>query len=105
MAPENSNKAIELQILIDGNVPPGGGLSSSAAMVVSSAIATLKAFEAVEATSQGQLATIAIDSGKSTTLLGTLSYLEHRPICIVQHRKACGRQFGRHGPVGEYIQS
>ncbi|KAK9893861.1 Galactokinase [Cystobasidium minutum MCA 4210] len=62
MSPDDSKTAIELHILVDGNVPPGGGLSSSAAMVVSSAIATLKAFGAVESTTQGQLATIAIDS-------------------------------------------
>lgn len=66
MSAQNSNVAIELHILVDGNVPPGGGLSSSAAMVVSSAIATLKAFKAIESTTQGELATIAIDSGQSS---------------------------------------
>lgn len=69
MSPDDSKTAIELHILVDGNVPPGGGLSSSAAMVVSSAIATLKAFGAVESTTQGQLATIAIDSGASGVLV------------------------------------
>lgn len=68
MSAQNSNVAIELHILVDGNVPPGGGLSSSAAMVVSSAIATLKAFKAIESTTQGELATIAIDSGESASL-------------------------------------
>lgn len=42
----------------------GGGLSSSAAMVVASAIATLQAYNALAETTQGQLAEIAIESGK-----------------------------------------
>lgn len=41
-----------------------GGLSSSAAMVVSSAIAVLKAYDALDGVDQGQLAEIAIDSGE-----------------------------------------
>lgn len=64
MPTEKNSQAIELNILVDGNVPPGGGLSSSAAMVVSSAIATLKAFAAIDGTSQGELASIAINSGE-----------------------------------------
>jgi Galactokinase len=32
-----------LELLIDGNVPPGGGISSSAAFVCSSALTTMKA--------------------------------------------------------------
>lgn len=63
MSEKQNSQAVEISILVDGNVPPGGGLSSSAAMVVSSAIATLKAYNAIESTTQGQLATIAIDSG------------------------------------------
>lgn len=69
MQSDKHNQAIELNIVVDGNVPPGGGLSSSAAMVVSSAIATLQAFAAVNETSQGELATIAINSGKSFHLI------------------------------------
>lgn len=74
MPTEARSQAIELNILVDGNVPPGGGLSSSAAMVVSSAIATLKAFAAVEGTSQGELASIAIDSGEYYVLHAEVTY-------------------------------
>ena len=56
---------IDLSIMVDGNVPPAGGLSSSAAMVVSSAIASLQAYGTTKDTPQGQLAEIAITSGKS----------------------------------------
>lgn len=62
LSAEAKRKAVHLDIMVDGNVPPGGGLSSSAAMVVSSAIATLQAYDAIGATTQGQLAEIAISS-------------------------------------------
>jgi galactokinase len=32
-----------MEVLVDGNVPPGGGISSSAAFVCSSALAVMKA--------------------------------------------------------------
>ena len=72
--PEQSKqKAIDLCIMVDGNVPPGGGLSSSAAMVVSSAIATLQAYGSIKETTQGQLAEIAISSGRSRLAIDEFS--------------------------------
>ncbi|CAD6584398.1 MAG: galactokinase [Cyphobasidiales sp. Tagirdzhanova-0007] len=59
---EKTAWTLELNILTDGNVPPGGGLSSSAAMVVSSALLLLVCYDEIHITTQGQLATIAIDS-------------------------------------------
>ena len=63
LSDEALSNGIELSIMVDGNVPPGGGLSSSAAMVVSSAIAVLQAYDYISQTTQGQLAEIAITSG------------------------------------------
>ncbi|EED19549.1 galactokinase [Talaromyces stipitatus ATCC 10500] len=38
-----SVKPVSLEVLLDGNVPPGGGISSSAAFVCASALAVIKA--------------------------------------------------------------
>lgn len=57
-------------MLCDGNIPPGGGLSSSSAMVVCSAIATLEAFNCVELVCKNDLAHFAI---KSERLVGVNS--------------------------------
>jgi galactokinase len=41
--PDGSVIPASMQILVDGNVPPGGGISSSAAFVCASALAVMKA--------------------------------------------------------------
>jgi galactokinase len=42
-AADGSFAPASMEVLVDGNVPPGGGISSSAAFVCSSALAVMKA--------------------------------------------------------------
>lgn len=49
----------------DGFTGKGGGLSSSAAMVVASSLATLEGYSATSSTTQGELAEIAIDGERA----------------------------------------
>jgi galactokinase len=55
-------KAFELDLLCDGNVPAGGGLSSSAAMVIASSLACLKALGQLDSITRTAMTEIAIDS-------------------------------------------
>ncbi|BEI81718.1 hypothetical protein CcaverHIS002_0208780 [Cutaneotrichosporon cavernicola] len=58
----NGGKPAGLDVLITGNVPPGAGLSSSAAMVVSSVLLFLTANNLVDKVTKGDVVAMAIAS-------------------------------------------
>lgn len=90
-----------LDLLCDGNVPAGGGLSSSAAMVIASSIATLQALNQLENVTRTSMTEIAIVSERlvgvnsggcaSPSLLYTRWPHERLRIAWIRQRASLGR--------------
>lgn len=58
----NEEKPRPLDLLVTGSVPPGSGLSSSAAMVVASTLSFLAINNKLEGISKGELVKMAVDN-------------------------------------------
>lgn len=57
-----SNRPIEVDVMVDGTIPPESSLSSSAAMTVCSSIVVLEAFQARQLIGRNEMAEVAIES-------------------------------------------
>lgn len=66
---ESSNRPSQVDVLIDGTIPPESSLSSSAAMTTCSSIVILQAFHAREEISRKEMAEVAIESGELANYL------------------------------------
>lgn len=62
LAKYDLNEPKDVKLLFTGSVPAGGGLSSSAAMCVSSCIAVARAVGSLDRLSKEELTEIAIES-------------------------------------------
>lgn len=86
-------KSVGMDVLVHGTVPPGGGLSSSAALVCASALATLRAHGKNEIKKSDLVSlamvserTVGVNSGGYAILKVTLSTVEN----ITDGRKQVG---------------
>lgn len=82
-------KPFELDLLCDGNVPAGGGLSSSAAMVIASSLACLQALGELERVSRTAMTEIAIVSERLVGVnSGGCAVLTSLPVVSLKGRTA-----------------
>lgn len=91
---KGSNRSVGMDVMVNGNVPAGGGLSSSAAFVCASALATMIA-NGEKTVNKKELVEVAIVSERSVGVNsgGYVCYL----ICCVIYQLTIGH---KHGPVG-----
>ena len=61
---EGTEDPISLDMLVSGTIPPGSGLSSSAAMVVASTLSFLVANNKLDGITKGKLVEIAVANEK-----------------------------------------